>query len=259
MPYATRRNQPELNKAYAHVVSKRFGDTALKLQDALIDMGFERDETLSAIVGEQGDFFPLEPFRQPLIQTLAARPDLSDLTDDQRSKITITEEEGEFRLVALAPLPERVATQLRELAPAAIQLDLAHRIALHNLEWSPSPSEQGLLFSVPQLAVELGATFRLFDPSVLEEDFELDLNEYPADLAGFSLSALSWQVPAGAKAVRTSPDRRREWTEEGLSTGLASRQHAKERVFVFVPCRLLRALAVSWHLSVCKALLSATR
>jgi type III restriction enzyme len=188
MPYATKRNQPELNKAYAHVVSKRFGETALKLQDALIDMGFERDETLSAIVGEQGDFFPLEPFRQPLIQTMTARPDLSSLTDDQRSKITITEEEGEFRLVAVAPLPERVATQLRELAPAAVQLDLAHRIALHNLEWSPSPSEQGLLFSVPQLAVELGATFRLFDPSVLEEDFELDLNEYPADLAGFSLS-----------------------------------------------------------------------
>jgi type III restriction enzyme len=90
--------------------------------------------------------------------------------------------------ITIAPLPERVATQLRELAPAAIQLDLAHRIALHNLEWAPSPSEQGLLFSVPQLAVELGETLRLFDPAVLEEDFELNLSEYPADLTGFSLS-----------------------------------------------------------------------
>ena len=191
MPYATRRIHPELNKAYAHVVSRRFGDTALKLQDALIDMGFERDETLSAIVGEQGDFFPLEPFRQPLIQTLVGHPDLSELTDAQRSKITITEEAGEFRLVTMAPLPERVANQLRELTPAATQLDLAHRIALHNLEWAASPSEQGLLFSVPQLVIELGDTFFLFDPAMLEEDFELDLNQYPTDLTGFSLSDIT--------------------------------------------------------------------
>ncbi len=191
MPYATRRNQPELNKAYAHIASKRFGETALKLQDALIDMGFEPDETRSAIVGEQEDFFPLEPFRQPLVQTLVGRPDLSGLTDEQRGRITVTEEGGEFRLVAVAPLPERIAMQLRELAPAAVQLDLAHRIALHNLEWAPSPSEQGVLFSVPQLAVALGDTFRLFDPSILEEDFELDLNQYPADLTDFSLSDIT--------------------------------------------------------------------
>jgi type III restriction enzyme len=190
MPYASKRSNPELNKAYAHVASKRFGETAMKLQDALIDMGFEQEETRDAIVGEQGNF-PLELFRQPLVQTLISAPDLSTLTPDQREAVTVTEDEGEFRLVATGPVPEALAQQIPGLVQAATAPEVVRRIEVHNKEWAPSPSEQDELFSVPQLAVELGGTLELFDPAVLEEEFELNLDEYPADLSSFSIDEVT--------------------------------------------------------------------
>jgi len=206
MPYASRRLNPELNKAYAHVASRRFDETARKLQDALIDMGFNPDETRNAIVGEQGNF-PLEPFRQPLVQTLISPPDLSALTHEQRETITVTEEEGEFRLVASGPVPETLAEQIPRLVPATTAHEVGRRIEAHNKEWAASPSEQGELFSVPQLAVELEGTLELFDPAVLEEDFELNLDEYPADLSSFSIDEVTrrFSLDLDGRRISISP------------------------------------------------------
>jgi type III restriction enzyme len=69
--------------------------------------------------------------------------------------------------------------------------EVTRRIQAHNKEWAPSPSEQGQLFSVPQLAVEMGGTLELFDPAILEEDFELNLDNYPADLSSFSIDEVT--------------------------------------------------------------------
>ena len=59
MPYAEERPSPLLNKAYAHVSSRDFAETAATLKDCLVDkMGFERIEAEAWT--EAPDFFPDE-------------------------------------------------------------------------------------------------------------------------------------------------------------------------------------------------------
>ncbi|MDR0520623.1 MAG: DEAD/DEAH box helicase family protein, partial [Planctomycetaceae bacterium] len=49
MPYAAKRQQKELNKAYAYVVSKHFGEAAQTLVERLIEKGFEKTEAAAAV------------------------------------------------------------------------------------------------------------------------------------------------------------------------------------------------------------------
>ncbi|MCX7026028.1 MAG: DEAD/DEAH box helicase family protein [Spirochaetes bacterium] len=59
MPFAQARPSPHLNKAYAHVSSRDFAQTAKDLKDCLVDrMGFERIEAEAWV--QANDFFPGE-------------------------------------------------------------------------------------------------------------------------------------------------------------------------------------------------------
>ena len=44
MPYAKRRKEPELNRAYAHVSRASWPNAVKQLHDRLVDMGFEENE-----------------------------------------------------------------------------------------------------------------------------------------------------------------------------------------------------------------------
>jgi len=59
LPYARRREQPELNQAYAFVTSDDFASTAAALTDALIDNGFERYEAREALKVPTQEILPL--------------------------------------------------------------------------------------------------------------------------------------------------------------------------------------------------------
>lgn len=49
LPYANRKDAPELNQAYAYVTSQDFDTTARSLTDALVDNGFERYEAKTSL------------------------------------------------------------------------------------------------------------------------------------------------------------------------------------------------------------------
>jgi type III restriction enzyme len=60
LPYARRKEQVELNQAYAFVTSRNFAQTAVELTDALIENGFERYEAHAAVKSthpQQPSFF----------------------------------------------------------------------------------------------------------------------------------------------------------------------------------------------------------
>ena len=44
MPYAKRRKEPDLNRAYAHVSRASWPNAVKQLHDRLVDMGFEDSE-----------------------------------------------------------------------------------------------------------------------------------------------------------------------------------------------------------------------
>ena len=57
LPYAALRESEHLNRAYAHVSAPATLDTANKLADLLIGMGFEEFEAISAVLPVSGDLF----------------------------------------------------------------------------------------------------------------------------------------------------------------------------------------------------------
>jgi len=65
LPYARRKEQAELNQAYAFVISKDFERTAQSLTDALVDNGFERYEARAALRPTQEEL--------PLLRLVAGR------------------------------------------------------------------------------------------------------------------------------------------------------------------------------------------
>ena len=60
LPYARRKDDPDLNRAYAYVISADFATTADSLVDALVENGFERFEAQAAIAA------PRQPGLGPL-------------------------------------------------------------------------------------------------------------------------------------------------------------------------------------------------
>lgn len=69
LPYARRKQDPDLNRAYAHVISADFDLTARSLVDALVENGFEKFEARTALAspsqGELGPLFPAETKQWP--------------------------------------------------------------------------------------------------------------------------------------------------------------------------------------------------
>src|SRR5690606_38703717 len=52
MPYATKRTQESMSKAYAHVITDDFGRAAGELTQAMVDIGFNPLEAAAAIQKE---------------------------------------------------------------------------------------------------------------------------------------------------------------------------------------------------------------
>ena len=184
MPYARRRWTPELNKAYAHVTSERFGEAARLLKDALVDLGFDGPEADEAV--EQPGKLPLEEPAHPVFAIeLPARPDLSAVPMRERAAVVVEETAaGPFALRAEGPISLAVAEQIVSVAPAMEQQALRQRIGEHNALWSPA--ERGVRFrDVPRLVIELDGQQVLWDEDSFAEAWEWDLLEHPANLSRF--------------------------------------------------------------------------
>jgi len=59
MPYAQRKSNDELNRAYAYVMSADFNHAAMSLTDALVDNGFTRQDASEAIIPPQTESLSL--------------------------------------------------------------------------------------------------------------------------------------------------------------------------------------------------------
>ncbi len=184
MPYAAKRKDDALNRAYAHVVSARFGETARQLQDALVGMGFEPGEAAGAVVSESGDLLGAE-FRTPFTQVLPEAPQLDALHEAERARISVVPVEDGFRLTARGEMPEALVREVERILPERDRGDVLHRSAAHNRDWKPSPSERGELFKVPRLVVDAGDQKVLFDLEQVDLPLGFELMQYPADLSGF--------------------------------------------------------------------------
>lgn len=184
MPGARRKNQPELNEAYAFVTSTDFQATVECLRDGLIKNGFERQETRDLIHAPEetaeDDLFTMSSV---ITFTAPELPVPDALPAGLEGKVEIAPETGTITLKG-----RFTASQAKKLEDACKTEDgkEAIRQALDRLGAPPparrkTPSESGELFRVPLLALRQGEVWEPFEEThLLQGDWRLV--DYPVAL-----------------------------------------------------------------------------
>lgn len=154
MPYAARRAQPELNKAYAHVSEASFSEAASALKDKLVDMGFD-DADLPDVLehatqeidwGEDALFAVREPAAPAYVQA-PDTPQVRAALEHAGAAVNVAADGALSVRVADLGRPG-LAAALTQAAPAVTAQVLA---ALETL----SPSQNGAIFSIPRLVTRV--------------------------------------------------------------------------------------------------------
>jgi len=214
MPYARARKQPDMARAYAHVVSIETARAADALADRLVNnMGFERFEAQMAIVPAQkpllppGDdslalpLMPLEaivnlpvaptqPIPDALKDCLEIRPTSSGATVIVRGELTAEIED--FLLAAVKPGKQQQALQetiARERARQDAQL---------------APAMRGVPFApLPQLCLQWDGELQPVERRVLADLGEFDLFCDAVSLPGFAVreTGLAFEIDVDGDRV----------------------------------------------------------
>lgn len=222
MPYATKRQRPALNKAYAHVTESETGMAANALADRLIDgMGFDPLDMASMIapqlplgLQDDGPLFaqPAEvslpslavdlPASRPLPEAVAqavAQGRASASTDGERQRI-------QFR----GHLDEAIAGELIAAQKGKQREAVTQQIERHNalVAGALAPANRGIVFApLPRLCFREPAQqgeLQLLERESVTEASDLNLLAEPVRLPGFSMveQATRWEVYLDGAKVR---------------------------------------------------------
>ena len=218
MPYAKRRSQPELNKAYAHIAEPDFAEAAKGLVDKLVDMGFSETEAAENIentqyeLGDDGLFAPRDKavpaFKHSAEMSPAAietlRQEAGDLvairaTEDGKAEVSVTG--------FLSPEAEKA---IAKALPEAAREDFTKAASQYRAEVHPklSPAERGETFVAPALTAWVQDEFVFADTDRFMEEFEWSLLDSPAKLteAEFAIrdNAMEFEIDLDGKKLAYS-------------------------------------------------------
>lgn len=196
MPYAKKRTVQELNWAYAHLFSPKFGEAAIGLTDKLINqMGFNHFEVaknLQVTQQQQGGLYDDLPLTQKTKQQtdtfeLTSVPNINKLPANQIEKITISPQPNGGAIVQISgSIESETEKLLLQNVPVGKKRDsVKTQIAVHNksVELAKSPSECGFQFpALPQICIQHQGELLLFEPKVLLNLASWNINDYPAQL-----------------------------------------------------------------------------
>ncbi len=161
MPYAKRRQDENLNKAYAHVLSQAFQNAETDMYDHLTHMGFSEEEAAACI--EVRPMLPgVNPYETPLWRevptltlSLVKEPQLDDLPEDVRKGVSIKRQsDGGYTLRTEVAMPREVEERLIAANPK-METQIRRSVALHRenvrhrQERQRSPSEERKPFAIP--------------------------------------------------------------------------------------------------------------
>ena len=217
MPYAKRRKEADLNRAYAHVSRASWPNAVKQLHDRLVDMGFEDSEAdgfietvpdLGLTGGAGSPLFAVAP--PPTVVNLPEDLSAFALSPEEKAVVTIEKTEHGSRVTFTGAVDEatisRVVAALKS-PEARENLELEGK--RHRAIWKihTSPAERGEKFLAPQLCFKFDGALEL-----AEQDAFLDVNgwcllDYPTGLseAEFRLteSGVQWEVDLSAAGKLT--------------------------------------------------------
>lgn len=184
MPGAKKKNNQELNEAYAFITSTDFQATVESLRDGLVRNGFERQETNDLIhtVEEPGgdDLFTLSA---GITFTAPEMPEMGTIPAALQNKVEIAPEAGTITLKGNFTATQAKTLESAFQTPAGKDMirQALLRLNMPRTTRSKTPSELGELFRVPLLALRQGDLWEPFDDThLLQGDW--CLLDYPCEL-----------------------------------------------------------------------------
>ena len=188
LPYAEKKQHPELNMAYAYLTSSNFTATVESLKDGLVRNGFERQETRELVnIQDEGQTDDLFSQQHSLTYSAPELPDPADIPENLAKKIEITPENGSITLKGTFSESQVKALQEVFRTPAGKE---AVRTAITRMR-SPrvppplTPAERGERFTVPQLQFRQGDLWEPFEATHLLQG-EWSLLDYSSELPSFA-------------------------------------------------------------------------
>ena len=198
MPFAKRRAEPALNKAYAHVVSQSFIEAAQSLQDRLVQkMGFETNDFLDAIEPGRDDLFGGQRFDEvrepcPFVIELPQPPDLVLTGGPEDGTVSYKPTaSGTFEVTVTGRLTSEIKANILAVVPKSERDRVESAFSLHEalFQRPKSPSEKGERFSLPRLAVPIQGELELAEPHLFLDYAQWNLLEYKAEIPNFHYDA----------------------------------------------------------------------
>jgi len=199
MPHAHRKQQDDLNHAYAFVTAQGFVEAANALTDALVESGFDPYEARASVKPQADPSLPLDlPLWQAVTEMLPGEPTAEAIPEGLRERIEIAPAKAQIETGA----PGLTATLIRYSGPGISQEDekawaeavtsedeksAIERLARKSRGEDAWPAAIGKKLAVPWLTVRVGDQLQLFedqfregfwalsdcDPELTEREFSL--------------------------------------------------------------------------------------
>ncbi len=247
MPFAERRDQPELNRSYAHVSEPSFSQAANALRDKLVAMGFDEVEAALNIEHElhnsdqlalEGGLFGQVSKPKPSLKEIVdIAPDLTNLSEVDQDALSVTElDEGKFEITVLGHVSERAYTAISSAVSAARRKAFTKKATefKRKVEKELSPAARRVPFTIPKLISVIQGELELADFEVFDEFHNWSLLDYPTKLkeGDFQIrdEANMWEIDLDGRKIEISYASQyeqlaldievAEWTENSLAVAL---------------------------------------
>jgi type III restriction enzyme len=230
MPYAKKRQAPELNRAYTHVSSQSWVNASAKLTDRLVNMGFEKQEA-EANVYEQPSLLEGLPSGHPVFEAhLTDEPDLSLISEADKPFIAIEKSPlGIYKITVTGKTPEEQQKRIQAVSESITntedKVEFTLKATVHEKQRfaNLTPSQRGESFIVPQLCLQFEDGVELAERELFLDENDWNLLDYSPilDKNDFSVNDLTQQYSvdiAGEKLVINALDKPQQLQLEGVHT-----------------------------------------
>ncbi len=188
MPYAKRRKNEALNRAYAFLSEPSFSAAAQGLIDKLVAMGFEEDEAKDNIepaqpeLDEDGTLFGPHGRPAPTFKhTVPASPELLSKLEGRKGVSVNETEEGMVEISVSGPVDADLEYEISESLAEDRRTGFSEALTKFRKE-NLSPAQRGEEFRAPRLMTDIQGNLEFADSDIFMEFHEWSLRDFSPKL-----------------------------------------------------------------------------
>lgn len=173
LPYATKRQHDELNRAYAFATSNDFVESANSLVEALVESGFNPFEAKTMVKpAAREEMLPL--FCEPVSEAVSEKADLKSLPRPLREKVSLRIQEDRTEIVYQGPpMTGEEVEAIKSLWANRDDKKAVDRLSRKSHGQEYSPAALGESFRIPQLTLQVEGERELFEDQFRETPWKL--------------------------------------------------------------------------------------